>query len=113
MNDYWATKKVTESINSASEFEKEMWILRNSMVWPACELNMSDISSSCPFSSLDKVEGGVLYIYKAKIKCRHTKKEKNKGNSSQMLKQKFQAVCCNVAIPMVSEVTTFFIFNFH
>lgn len=58
MNHYWATKKVAESINSASEFEKQMRILRDSMVWPACELNMSDISSSCLFSSLDKVKCG-------------------------------------------------------
>lgn len=64
MNHYWSTKKVAESINSASEFEKEMWILRDSMVWPACELNMSDISSICPFSSLCKVKCEVFkYIY--------------------------------------------------
>lgn len=56
MNHDRATKKVAESINSASEFEKKMWILRDSMVWPACELDMSDVSSSCPFSSLEKVK---------------------------------------------------------
>lgn len=58
MNHDWTTKKVAEGVNSASEFEKEMWILRDSMVWPACELDMSDISSSCPFSSLEKVKCG-------------------------------------------------------
>lgn len=58
MNHDWTTKKVAESVNSASEFEKEMWILRDSMVWPACELDMSDISSSCPFSSLEKAKCG-------------------------------------------------------
>lgn len=60
MNHDRTTKKVAEGINSASEFEKEMWILRDPMVWPACELDMSDISSSCPFSSLETVKYGFL-----------------------------------------------------
>lgn len=63
MNHYWATKKVAESIHSASEFEKEMWILRNAMVWPAGELNVSDISSRCSFSSLEKEKYDFMYIY--------------------------------------------------
>lgn len=122
MNHYWATKKVAESIHSASEFEKEMWILRNAMVWPAGELNVSDISSRCSFSSLDKEKYDFTYIYvcvcvrvclwKAKIKCRYTKQKKNKDKSHQILKQKFLTVWCHVRLPAASQVT-FFIFTFN
>lgn len=76
MNHYWATKKVAESIHSASEFEKEMWILRNTMVWPAGELNVSDISSRCSFSSLDKDKYDFTYIYVCVCACVFMKSQK-------------------------------------
>lgn len=118
MNHYWATKKVAESIHSASEFEKEMWILGNAMVWPAGELNVSDISSRCSFSSLDNEKYDLLkytyiYLWKAKIKCRYAKQNKNKDNRHQILKQKFLRIWCHVRLPMACQVTTFFIFTFN